>query len=240
MNIAGLTKTTLLDYPEHVAATIFVAGCNFRCPFCHNATLVLPDMAAPTHIDEAEVFSFLEKRKNVLSAVCISGGEPTLAAGLPSFIRQIKELGYLVKLDTNGSRPDVLAALFSEGLLDYVAMDIKHTKGQYATACGAGGTAVDGGAFADLGKIEASMALLRDSGIAHEFRTTVVRELHDEADLLEIGEWIKGGAPWYLQTFVDNGTVIKGGFNAYGAERMEEFSRMLSERGVDVRLRGDG
>ena len=228
MNIGGLTKTTLLDYPGHVAATVFIAGCNYRCPFCHNRELVLPDMAAGlSYIDEDEVFSFLEKRKNILSGVCISGGEPTLAAGLADFIRRIKGLGFLVKLDTNGSLPEVLATLLAEGLPDYVAMDIKHTKKQYPAACG---VAAEG--------IEASMALLKNSGIPHEFRTTVVQGLHDEEDLLDIGEWIKGGAPWFLQAFVDSDGVIAEGLGAYGTEQMEEFVRRLTGRGVDVQLRG--
>lgn len=180
MKIAGLNKTTLLDYPELVAATVFTAGCNFRCPFCHNRDLVMGEGLA--YIPEEEVLAFLEKRRKVLAGVCISGGEPTLQPDLGEFIRKVKRLGYRVKLDTNGYRPEVLRELLAEDLLDYVAMDLKNCKAKYAVTAGR--------PELELTKIITSVEMIKRSGIPHEFRTTVVKELHTESDLMEIGKWI--------------------------------------------------
>ena len=190
MLIVGLNKTTLLDYPGRVAATVFTSGCNFRCPFCHNGHLVLKPSALEVY-SEGEVFSFLLKRRNVLKGVCITGGEPTLQADLPDFIRRVKELGYSVKLDTNGYEPEVLETLLKEKLLDYVAMDIKNCKEKYAQTVGLEGF--------ETGRIEKSVALLKASGIDYEFRTTVVREFHEREDLRKIGMWLSGCARLFLQ-----------------------------------------
>lgn len=199
MQIVGLNKTTLLDYPGRVAATVFTGGCNFRCPFCHNGDLVLKASALDAYSEE-EVFSFLEKRKKVLSGVCITGGEPTLQPDLAVFIQKVKELGYAVKLDTNGYKPEVLEELLQEELLDYVAMDIKNCKKKYAQTAGV--------AALELGKIEKSMELLTAYGLPHEYRTTVVKEFHKKEDLEAIGRWINGRADWYLQPYRDSGEIL--------------------------------
>ncbi len=230
MKIAGLNKTTLLDYPGHVAATVFTAGCNFCCPFCHNRDLVInrnPDL-----ISEHEVLSFLEKRRGILEGVCITGGEPTLQPDLQDFIAQVKQMGYLIKLDTNGYRPDVVKYLLAGGLLDYIAMDIKNSKAKYALTVGQ--------ADIDVGKIAASVEQIRQSGIDYEFRTTVVRELHTEGDLMEIGAWLKGSRRYYLQAYEENENVIQSGFHAYRAEEMQGFAKKLTDMGVPTTGRGIG
>ena len=199
MQIKGYNKTTLLDYPEHVAATVFVGGCNFRCPFCHNADLVLnPNMQAD--IGEEEVLAHLQKRKGILEGVCITGGEPTLQPDLPEFIKKIKGLGYPVKLDTNGYCPDVLEKLLEEGLLDYAAMDIKASKENYAMAAGL--------PQLDIGKIEESVKLLQNGSIPYEFRTTVVKGIHTIEEFEVIGQWLRGSRGYYLQAFRDSENVL--------------------------------
>lgn len=229
MQIHGLNKTTLLDYPEHVAATVFTGGCNFRCPFCHNGDLVLHPGSYPM-ISEEEIFSFLRKRRGVLSGVCITGGEPTLQPDLLPFVKKIKDMGYLVKLDTNGYRPDVLKKLLAEGLLDYVAMDIKHSREKYAIATGVSET--------DIAKIEESVELLMQSNIPYEFRTTVVKELHGKEDFRAIGAWLLGAKAYYLQSYRDNENVIKRGFSAYSREELEGFVTLLAPFVEKVVLRG--
>lgn len=235
MLIAGLNKTTLLDYPGRVAATVFTGGCNFRCPFCHNAGLVLTPSSAETYSEE-DVFSFLSKRKNVLQGVCITGGEPTLQADLPEFIAKIKKLGYAVKLDTNGYKPEVLRDLLAAGLLDYVAMDIKNCLSKYEFTTGV---------ESDVEKIKASVELLKSSGIDYEFRTTVVKEFHSREDLLQIGQWIKGCPKYYLQQFVESENIIgmqgQREFHAYEKEEMELFAAHVQTVVGDkcrVQLRG--
>ncbi|MDE5804076.1 MAG: anaerobic ribonucleoside-triphosphate reductase activating protein [Lachnospiraceae bacterium] len=229
MQIYGLNKTTLLDFPEHVAATVFTGGCNFCCPFCHNRDLVL-GTAGLTAIAEEEVLTFLRKRKGILTGVCITGGEPTLQPDLPAFIEKVKEMGYLVKLDTNGHRPAVLQELLDKGLLDYVAMDIKNTKERYAMTVGKENL--------DIGCIEESVEILKKSPIAYEFRTTVVRELHRKEDFAAIGEWLAGAKAYFLQAYQDNENVIAGGFTAYDKEEMEEFAQIVRQTVTRVELRG--
>ena len=233
MFIAGLNKTTLLDYPGRVAATIFTGGCNFRCPFCHNAGLVLTPSSAESYSEE-EVFSFLVKRKNVLQGVCITGGEPTLQDDLKEFIIKIKDLGYAVKLDTNGYRPEVLQSLLEKDLLDYVAMDIKNSPSKYAVTVGMN---------VDTEKIKESVELLKASTIDYEFRTTVVKEFHDRNDFREIAEWIKGCPQYFLQQYKESDYMIcmSRAFHAYEKEEMEAFAgdvrAVLGENGL-VSLRG--
>jgi pyruvate formate lyase activating enzyme len=231
MNIAGLSKTTLLDYPGYVAATIFTVACNFRCPFCQNSQLL--ETASPDSplISEEELLEFLEKRKKVLTGVCISGGEPTLQADLSSFVRQIKDKGYLVKLDTNGYRPEVVRGLIEENLLDYIAIDVKNSKDKYPQTAGF--------ANIDVNKIEETFEIIKNSGIGYEFRTTVVKELHVFDDLLAIGEWLGRGASWYLQSFVESENVLQKGFTAYSPTEMVAFTTALKEKGVEnVKVRG--
>lgn len=237
MLIAGLNKTTLLDYPGRVAATIFTGGCNFRCPFCHNGDLVIKPSSLEM-ISEEEVLSFLQKRRNVLKGVCITGGEPTLQADLADFICKVKDIGYEVKLDTNGSHPTVLRVLLQEGLLDYVAMDIKNCKEKYALTVGC--------ADLDIERIEESVKLLMAAGIPFEFRTTVVRELHAPEDILRIGRWIAGCPGYFLQQYAENEKEIRSfqgqeAFHSYTKEELEiiaEELRKLPGMNGRVSLRG--
>jgi len=211
MKIKGIQKLTLLDYPGKIATTVFLGGCNFRCPFCHNASLVIPEKEGAT-LSEEGFFGFLEARRGKLQAVCISGGEPTLYPDLPTFIKKIRALGYAVKLDTNGYRPEVLEALISEGLVDYVAMDIKNSQAKYGRTVGIEGF--------DLSPIERSIEVLRRGAVDYEFRTTVVRELHSHEDIMAIGRWLSGGEKFFLQPFKDSGDVISGGLSAYSEAEM--------------------
>lgn len=240
MLIAGLNKTTLLDYPGRVAATIFVGGCNFRCPFCHNGGIVL-DPASQGIYEEADVLAFLKKRKNLLKGVCITGGEPTLQGDLPEFLCRVKRLGYQVKLDTNGYKPEVLKGLLEKGLLDYVAMDIKNCPEKYGMSVGMDKQ------WKGADQIERSITLLKNSGIDYEFRTTVVKELHTREDLLKIAEWIKGCPRYFLQQYQDSENILfsilhpnkereKGasvlwtdGFHGYGREEMKEFAEAVGQ-----------
>lgn len=229
MEIHGFAKTTLLDYPKHVAATVFFGGCNFRCPFCHNGDLVLTPGQVPT-IPEEEVLSYLKKRQGILDGVCITGGEPTLQPDLETFIRKIKDLGYLVKLDTNGYRPEILSSLLEKELLDYVAMDIKNSKEKYAFT-------VAKPAF-DIGNIEASVHLLTNGTIPYEFRTTVVRQLHSLDDMKRIGEWIRGAQAYYLQDYRDSEKIISPGFTGCTKEELLEMQTALRSFVPNTQIRG--
>jgi len=229
MEIHGLVKTTLLDYPQHVAATVFTGGCNFRCPFCHNKDLVLHPNSVPL-IHEDELFSFLKKRHGVLDGVCITGGEPTLQPDLISFIRKIKELGFLVKLDTNGYCPEVLHQLLEEHLLDYVAMDIKNSPEKYALTSGIFNLNLD--------KINHSIELLLACSIPYEFRTTLVSELHTAEDITKIGQWIKGASAYFLQAYKESDSVISKGFTPCTYEQMKSFIGLLQPDILRVEMRG--
>ena len=200
MRIGGLTKLTLLDYPGLVAATVFFTGCELRCPFCHNRPLVLP-RGEPT-LEPRAVLDFLERRRGRLDGVCLSGGEPTLQPGLPDLIREIRALGFSVKLDTNGSRPQVLRDLLDQGLLDYVAMDIKNAPDRYLETCGG----VD-----ILPQARESAALLLEGSVPYEFRTTVCRPFHDPQAMARIGQWLRGADRYFLQPFADSGDLVGSG-----------------------------
>ena len=210
MVIKGLQKTTLLDFPTKVACTVFTGGCNFRCPFCHNGTLVSDPKQFPT-IEIPDFLSFLDKRKGILDGVCITGGEPLLNKDIDSLLREIKARGYAVKLDTNGSFPDLLESLIDEGLVDYVAMDIKSSREKYHLLTGIDKFNVE---------IAKSVELLLRGKVDYEFRTTVVRELHELSDFEDIGKWISGAKKYYLQLFKDSGDLIEGGFSAYSESDM--------------------
>ncbi|MDD3607623.1 MAG: anaerobic ribonucleoside-triphosphate reductase activating protein [Candidatus Moranbacteria bacterium] len=199
MILGGLQKTTLIDYPGKVAATVFTVGCSFRCPFCHNPELVLPGNGQRGAISEKEFFDFLKKRQNKLDGVCITGGEPTIQSDLIDFAEKIKELGFLVKLDSNGSRPDVLKKVFDKKLVDFVAMDIKNSPANYERACG---TKVD------IERIKLSVELIRKAGVDYEFRTTVVPGIHQEKDFEIVGRWLKGSQNYVLQSFQDQGKLL--------------------------------
>lgn len=228
MKICGLQKTTLLDFPGHVAATVFLDRCNFRCPFCHNSGLL--DGEAEALFSQEEVLDFFKKRKGILEGVCITGGEPTLAADLEPFIREIRRLGYLVKLDTNGYRPEVLKNLVLSGLLDYVAMDIKAGRDNYSKAAGKEGLKIE--------NIEESVSFLMSGRVPYEFRTTAVKGIHDLGDFSDIGRWLAGSSPYYLQNFEDSGQVLCPGFRSFSRKELEEFLDVLRPFLPDVVLRG--
>ncbi len=229
MQFSGFQKLTLLDYPEKTACTLFTAGCNFRCPFCHNAALV-------THIDNSHFYSeeyvldYLKKRVGILDGVCITGGEPLMHKELPEFIAKVKALGFRVKLDTNGSYPDRLAALIDSGSIDYVAMDIKNCKEKYILTADCNEQ--------DLVNVEKSIALLKQKKIDFEFRTTVVKEYHTIEDIKKISEWIVGADKYFLQNFIDSGDIIKNNLSAHPRETLELMRSAAKETIPNVEIRG--
>ena len=230
MLIKGLQKLTLLDFPEKMACTVFTFGCNFRCPFCHNASLVLSDRADDFTITEEEFFSFLQKRRGILEGVCVTGGEPTLQPDLPDFIRKIKSMGYAVKLDTNGYRPDVLKALVAEGLLDYVAMDIKNSLPRYGETAGI--------PTLRTAPIEESAAFLMEGSVPFEFRTTLVRGLHTPESVADMGKWLAGDESFLLQTFEDSGDLIGEGLSAFDRAETEALLAVLCNYVPNAQIRG--
>ena len=234
MNISGLQKMTLLDFPGKVACTVFLAGCNYRCPFCHNAQL-LEGNTEPL-MSREEFLSFLSRRKGLLDGVCISGGEPTLHAGLKELMQDIKAMGYAIKLDTNGSRPALLKELVEAKLVDYVAMDIKNCPARYGETAGV--------KQVDLKAIEESAAFLISGAVDSEFRTTVVRELHTPQDMVSMGRWLtelSGGKPvkkLFLQPFVDRSTVAFSGLHAPDSAQLEQFQELLKKFVLEINVRG--
>lgn len=229
MNIQGFVKLTLLDYPDHMACTVFTGGCNMRCPFCHNASLVLRPGENPAYFEQ-EIYEFLKKRQGILDGVAITGGEPLLQHGLEDFIQRVRELGFAVKLDTNGSYPDRLAALIRNGLLSYVAMDVKNSRERYAATVGIQGF--------DTAPIEQSIAILRASGVPFELRTTVVRELHSAEDIEDMGVWLAGDHKHYLQGFIDSGDLIGKGLSGYDKKQMQDLVNVLKAYVPKAELRG--
>jgi pyruvate formate lyase activating enzyme len=229
MLIKGLQKLTLLDFPGRIACTVFTFGCNFRCPFCHNASLVLKERDLGGEYTEAEIFSFLQKRRGMLEGVCISGGEPTLMPDLEPFIRRVRELGYAVKLDTNGYRPEVLRHLTDGGLIDYVAMDIKNCREKYAATVGIPDF--------DIGRIDESLRILKEGKVPYELRTTVVRELHSEEDMRAIGRWLGDVPAYYLQGYEDSGDVLGEGYSAYTPEEMRSLLAAVRDCTPSAKLR---
>ncbi|MBQ3090089.1 MAG: anaerobic ribonucleoside-triphosphate reductase activating protein [Oscillospiraceae bacterium] len=233
MTIAGLQKMTLLDYPGKVACTVFLQGCNFRCPFCHNSGLL--QGPAEDEISLDSLLHFLDRRKGLLDGVCVTGGEPTLQRDLPHLLRQIKERGFLVKLDTNGSRPEVIKALAEEGLLDYVAMDVKNGPLRYAETVGC---------TAPQAALEESLSFLFTAGVDYELRTTVVRELHDETSILDMGRWLTSLSPdgrvkrLFLQFFTDRDSVLQAGLTPPDREEMERYQAILAPFAEQIFIRG--
>lgn len=198
--IGGLQRLTLIDYPGHIAATVFTVGCNFRCPFCHNPELIISNCQFTiSNVLENDFFDFLETRQNKLEGICITGGEPTIQPDIIEFVRKIKDLGFKVKLDTNGARPDILRQLFSEKLLDFVAMDIKSSLETYNKATNS---------QVDIERIKLSVDLIRSSGVDYEFRTTAVPGLHDAEDFVKIGKWLACSKKYVLQAFEDKGKIL--------------------------------
>lgn len=228
MKLCGLQKTTLLDFPGHVAATIFLGGCNFRCPFCHNSGLLGSE--AQSVFTEKDILAFLKKRRGILEGVCITGGEPTLDGDLEPFIKKIRDLGYLIKLDTNGYRPEVLKNLALNGLLDYAAMDIKAGRKNYSYAAGVTGL--------NIKYIEESAAFLLSGTIPYEFRTTAVKGIHGTEDFKDIGRWLAGPSHYYLQNFVDSDQVLCPGCKSFSKEELEGFLTVLKPFIPNAKLRG--
>lgn len=229
MKICGFQKMTMLDYPGKVACTVFTGGCNFRCPFCHNAMLVT-DIDENAVYAEDEILSYLNKRKGIIDGVCITGGEPLLQKDIGDFLVKVKETGMPVKLDTNGSYPEKLRELVSRGLVDYVAMDIKNSKEKYPLTVGLPGY--------DIGKIEESVEFLMSGAVDYEFRTTVVREFHTAEDIVKITEWIAGAKRYFLQGFVDSGNLIGSGMSALRPQEMVEICTKAQDLVPNTVLRG--
>ncbi|MCF0137341.1 MAG: anaerobic ribonucleoside-triphosphate reductase activating protein [Oscillospiraceae bacterium] len=231
MRISGIQKLTLLDYPGTVACTLFTAGCNFRCPFCHNALLVLPERLEEKTVPEEEVLSFLKKRFGILDGVAITGGEPLLHGDMPRFLEEIKALGYRIKLDTNGSNPGLLEEILSRGLVDRVAMDIKNAPEKYGETIGIPNY--------DISKVERSKNLLLGGSTEYEFRTTVVKGLHTKESLLKAAEWIAGAKEYYLQQFKDSGELIlPDGLAAYDKEEMHGLCEAVRQYVPSAQVRG--
>lgn len=231
IKIGGLQKTTLLDYPGKVASTIFTSGCNFKCPYCHNRDLVfVPEDYS--FVDVNEVLSFLEKRKGVLDGVCISGGEPLMQEHLIPLLKEIKKLGYPIKIDTNGNMPDRLKEVCESGLVDYVAMDIKNSPDKYVSTVGLNQEVFQ------LDNIKRSIAYLLTGDIDYEFRTTVVKGLHEVEDILDIARWIRGAKRYYLQSYEDSENVIQHGYSSYSFMEMQELIAQVKEIIPIAELRG--
>ena len=228
MKIHGLQKLTLLDYPGAVACTVFLGGCDFRCPYCHNAELLDPDY--PPLMEDRELLSFLRKRQGMLDGVCITGGEPLLRPDLPALLDSIRALGYKIKLDTNGAWPGRLKAILDAGLADYIAMDIKNSPERYSETIGR--TAFD------VAPVRESVRLLMSGSTDYEFRTTVVAELHCEEDIRAIGRWIAGAKRYYIQPFTDRETVPVRGFSAPTQAQLERFLSIAREYVPETELRG--
>lgn len=214
MIICGFEKFSMVDYEGYIACTVFTGGCNFRCPFCHNAPLVVGDIKAQ-EIDEREVIDYLSKRKGLVDGVVISGGEPTLQKDLKDFIIKVREMGYKIKLDTNGTNANMLENLIAEGLLDYVAMDIKNCKEKYPLTIGSDRI--------DMQDVERSVEILKNANIPSEFRTTLIGEFHSDDDMQKIEEWIKGGKSYFMQCYKDNDGCISHGFSEVQKQDVERF-----------------
>lgn len=227
MNIQGYQKLTLLDFPGKTACTVFTGGCNLRCPFCHNAGLVRTPLAEQNAY--ADVLEYLEKRRGILDGVCVTGGEPLLQPDLAAFLQKVRDLGYAIKLDTNGSLPDRLAAILDQDLVDYVAMDIKSSPQGYGLATGAD---LDPAVYAR------SVRILQESGIPHEFRTTAVGGIHTPEDFVQIGQWLGDVPAYFIQRFVDSGQLLGEGFHPFSIEEMEHLLATVREYIPAAQLRG--
>lgn len=242
MVIGGLEKLTLIDYPDHLAAIIFTQGCNFRCHFCYNPMLVLPqtgkdgkkikEKGLSPSFSTKDLFLFLRERYGRLEGVVITGGEPTLHPDLPEFIREIKAIGYLVKLDTNGTNPEMLGRLIKEKLVDYIAMDLKAPEGKYEETVGVP---------VDFRNLQKSVKMIMTSGLPYEFRTTVVPGLLAKEDFAKMGAIIKGAKRWYLQHFKSDTELIDSDYQrqlGYPAATMEEFAAIGREYVDHCEVRG--
>ncbi len=229
MDIFGLEKLSLVDYDGCVASTVFTGGCNFKCPFCHNSALVL-DYQNLSTFKEEEILDYLKKRKGIIEGVCVTGGEPTLNKDLPSFIEKIKNIGLKVKLDTNGTNPDMVKSLNESGLCDYFAMDIKNDKENYAKIIGFDKF--------DTVKIEKTVEYFLSGKANYEFRTTLIKEFHTEKNMQEIGKWIKGANKYFLQKFKNGDNCITQNLNGIETDTAKKFVEILKPYIFNVNLRG--
>jgi pyruvate formate lyase activating enzyme len=231
LSIRGLQRTSLVDYPGRLCATIFLYGCNFRCPYCHNPDLVRKGSGLRV-IKEEEVIAHLQRRKGIIEALCVTGGEPCLQKCLPKFLRKVKALGVLVKLDTNGTHPEIIQYLVANSLVDYIAMDIKAPLEKYPVVVRRP---------VDLDKIRVSVDTIRSSGVEYEFRTTVVPTLLDEADMTKIGHWLKDSKRYVIQQFRANGSLLDPAMcsiQPYPAGKLVKFQQLLQSQIEEVQLRG--
>ncbi len=229
MNFYGLQKLTLLDFPQKTACTLFTGGCNFRCPFCHNALLVT-DLSKDDIIPEEEILAFLEKRRGLLDGVCVTGGEPLLYKELPDFLKKVKELGFAVKIDTNGSFPDRLKSIIDGGLCDYAAVDIKNSREKYRMTVGA--------CDFDFSPIEKTINILNGGSVPFEFRTTVTKEFHEISDIESIAQMIAPAKNYFLQQFKDSGNLIGEGLSPHSPETLEKMAKAASKYIPNVQIRG--
>ncbi len=229
MNIQGLQKLTLLDFPGKMACTVFTAGCDLRCPFCHNRSLVI-NPPAESEFSEDEIFSFLKKRRGILEGVAITGGEPLMQNDIEDFIVKIRELGYAVKLDTNGTFPSRLKSLVEKNLVDYVAMDVKSSESGYPSCVGIGGFKTD--------KISESIEFLKGGNVDYEFRTTVAKGLHTKEDIEQLGKWIQGAKRHFLQAFTDSGDLIGFGLEPFSKAEMLEMCEIMKKYVPTCEVRG--
>ena len=227
MRLYGIQKLTLLDFPGHLACTLFTGGCNLRCPFCHNASLVL---RPEDQLDNDDVLDFLLERRGRLQGICLTGGEPLIQSGVAEFLSEVREIGYRIKLDSNGCFPEKLRSLVEAGLVDYVAMDVKNCPERYPETVGVPGL--------DLGPVRESIAFLLEGTVDYEFRTTVVRELHDEESLLSLARWIKGTKRYFLQAFTDSGDLITDKCSGYKPEELRELLAAVQTIIPQTELRG--
>lgn len=229
MQISGFTKTTLLDYPGHLAATVFLGGCNFNCPYCHNSQLISSYNSASSY-NWNDILSVLKKRAGILEGVCITGGEPTLQPNLKYILDSIHSLGLKTKLDTNGSKPAYLKELINEGLIDYVAMDIKNSKEEYAHTIGL--------SYINIYEIEQSVNLLCNSSIDYEFRTTLVKEFHTADTILDIGKWLKDSNAYYLQNYKESATVRDKSLHPLDKSTILQYQDILKPLIPNTQIRG--
>lgn len=228
MLIKGFQKLTVLDYPGRTACTVFTDGCNFRCPFCHNASLVTEK--GGEYYEESEIFAHLKKRKNVLDGVAVTGGEPLLQKDIESFLYEIKDMGFAVKLDTNGTFPEKLEGILQLGLVDYVAMDVKNTREKYALTVGT--------EHFNINSIERSMEILKNGGVQYEYRTTVTADFHTPDDIEKLAEWIQYAPNYFLQNFEDSGNLIDPGCKGVSRDMMREMLLRAQKYIPNAQLRG--
>ena len=227
MKIFGIEKFSMVDWDGKIVCTLFASGCNFRCPFCHNSTLAL---AEGNEIDQAEIFNFLEKRKGLLDGVCISGGEPTLHPDLEEFVKKIKDMGFKVKLDTNGTNPKAVASLIEKSLVDYIAMDVKNCPDKYPATIGTD--------KADVDNIFATANIIKKSNIPHEFRTTIIKEFHTKEDMQIIADIVDGCHGFYLQKYVDRDSCIAHGFTTVDKDTAKNWLTLFENKAKLTSLRG--